>query len=552
MEARMDGVYGVTDFSKAHIVTEGLKEMIRLAEGNGGVIALPEEFGHLALGMLGENHPLVQRLMNTVLNNEAVRREAFEDQYDEYMDLYKGEEHKMAFEAAGKLVAKAMLSAQEEEIIKRSKVGQLLHRIVEAIKELLRKIGLRRVEQAQMEAEGIAGELAQGLLSGRFADMMSTDNITEDGIYYAKQKVKTDITEWHDVVSKLLKIEEKRLKTLQTKYAYHNAKKPNESISETKKQIDMLKDAIKQHRTEEAIISYFGNATSFLEQTKKTLDDIIAGKYGANRACRRIDVIRDTVDGFNLAIDAVQEAINSGELQSTQNLVSAIEHMQQLCTQLMNSADNKGMQYFQEFLRRFYGDAGLAVTVGKDKGKIISIREMATEAPKDISLFSRWVHSMGNSSDLVLKAIDGVVREAKQKSRAYTNTIKNRVDVAFEAFKKATGSTDQSFMFKYTVDPKTGQVHKTEFYVSATEAKKFLDSGRWSAAQYKFYTEMMNTKKDLDKLLPESMVGDTKIIMLRKISASAFHCLRSLSANDGSGTRSILLITTFALAISSR
>ena len=505
MEARMDGLYGVTDFDKAHVVVEGLKEMIRLRDGVGGLIALPEEFGHLAIGMLGYNNPLVSRLLSTLESDEASRREAFQGQFEEYEELYKNDQRKLTEEAAGKLVAKALLREQE---IQSSKIRSIMRRIVDAIKELLGRLGIRQIEEAQYDAEQVAGKLARELLSGRLASEMDIRNISETGVYY--KKAKQDITDWDDVVSKVLKIEERRLKILDKRLAYRKNKASDASVVATKKQIEMLRESIKRHKTEEAIISYFGGAMDFLKETNETVTKIANGGYSANAACRRLDIIRDTVDGFKLAIKAVNDAVNSGELASSKNLTSAISHINQYCIELTTETDRLGLLYFQGTMRAFYGNDGLEIAIGKDRGKKISIEKMTTEAPGDIGIISRWVHSVANCPDLILKGMDGIVRDAKQKARSSTLDLKARVDAAFATLVRETGSKNQDFMFEYTIG-KDGKRHKTGNFLSEKDAKNKL-----SDAQYNYYKAVMQMKHEIDKLLPESLVGDRKIIMMRK------------------------------------
>jgi hypothetical protein len=49
------GINGVTDFEGAERLANGMIAMIKLAKGEKGEAALPEEFAHLALDMLGDN-----------------------------------------------------------------------------------------------------------------------------------------------------------------------------------------------------------------------------------------------------------------------------------------------------------------------------------------------------------------------------------------------------------------------------------------------------------------------------------------------------------------
>jgi len=132
-EARMN-LGGVAVFDTANVTAEGLLELIRLAEGYEGEQALPEEFAHVALEMLGHDHVLVKRLLNAIDGSDEALREAYESEegnlYDEYVKVYGNENRdKLVLEAAGKLVAKALLREQK---IRTGGIRGLVTRIVHA------------------------------------------------------------------------------------------------------------------------------------------------------------------------------------------------------------------------------------------------------------------------------------------------------------------------------------------------------------------------------------------------------------------------------------
>lgn len=110
LERRM-GINGVTDFDKAKLAAEGTIEMIRLAEGIEGEKALPEEFAHFALEAIGNDNPIVTRLLNLIISKNLTR-EVIGEEYETYNSLYEGDEVKLAKEAAGKLLAKHLLQSE--------------------------------------------------------------------------------------------------------------------------------------------------------------------------------------------------------------------------------------------------------------------------------------------------------------------------------------------------------------------------------------------------------------------------------------------------------
>ena len=197
-EARMMAA-GVSDFSSAKVLAEGMKELIRLANGIEGEYALPEEFAHVAIEMLGHDHPLVSRLLTALSNNEKALEEAYDGMLDAYREQYGNDHDKLVLEAAGKLVAKQLFKHQ---LAKTNSIRNLVTRICNAIKDFFRRFSTREIDEAILDSEGIASQLARELVSGKLADEMSLEKITSNGKFFSVDK---NLTDKQDLMSKLLK-----------------------------------------------------------------------------------------------------------------------------------------------------------------------------------------------------------------------------------------------------------------------------------------------------------------------------------------------------------
>lgn len=513
------GLAGITDFETANVTAEGLVEMIRLAHGYEGEEALPEEFAHMALEMLGYDNPLVLRLMNQLAENRNAMEEAYDGMYDEYESRYGANNEKLIKEAAGKLVAKALLRQQQ---IESSPVRRLIQRIVDAIKNLLRKISIREVQNAILDANQIASKLARDLLSGKLADEMSRERIGATDYFYRAQKVLTNRT---TILDKMIKNATKRLSLLQRRAGLAGAQQKSASILQTEKQIDRLNAALKGQKTESAIIDYLKNSLDFLASTEKSLDDAIDSGRPVNSVCKKLNAVRDTLYGYSEIIDDIRNAIREKEVEDSPELREAIKETSYCLEQFYDKYNSIAMDYFERTLMNVYGEHGVTKTVGKDKGKSISIHDMARRAESDIKLSTRWLSSLGDTGDYVLIAIDSLTRDAKVSARQKTEAVERRVNVAFDKLLKATGSRDQSFMFEKKLG-EDGKMHKTGFYISEAEAKKL------SPAQKAFYDEMMSIKKEIDKTVPDVLVKPGRIVALRKYTMER---MRSTEGLRGKG-----------------
>jgi hypothetical protein len=514
-EARL-GIGGVTDFDTAKVTLEGLKEMIRVANGLEGVYALPEEFAHLAIEMLGHDHPLVARLLHVLSTNDNALREAFGEQYDDYMTAYQSNREKMIVEAAGKLVAKQLF---EHRDIETKEAKSLVRRIIDAIKEFLRKFDLRRLIDAGHDAERIASQLARNLLGGQILDDMSLENVSKSGQFLNIQK---NLSDKADVQSKLLRNEVKRLDVLEKRFGYYKENEKAKAILDaTRQQITMLENSIENNKSELAIVEYMANSLKFLADAETDLDTVVSGGYNANIVCKNLNAVRDTLYSFSSSLKAIDQAIQDGEIRDSVGINKSKDEVEKVLSRLYQKYNRIAMHYFQDTLANFYGQDGIEITIGRDRGKKVTIDEMARMAGGDISFMSRWFNSLADCNDYVLKAIDGITRKAKWEALRRSQEVKPQIEAAVAKLIRDTGSRDTSFMFakqRWSPDDPNepreddGKLHKTGYYIS----KDSVEYKNLTKPQQEFYDTMMAIKREADLELPQSLVSENKIVMLRK------------------------------------
>ena len=87
-------------------------KLILIAKGKEKLDTLPEEVAHFAVELLGEDHPMIKRLMDNVESTEI-----YETTYEEYKDTYLDENgevdvHKIKKEAIGKAIASEIIKEQ--------------------------------------------------------------------------------------------------------------------------------------------------------------------------------------------------------------------------------------------------------------------------------------------------------------------------------------------------------------------------------------------------------------------------------------------------------
>lgn len=513
------GEAGVSDFSTAKVFSAGLKELIRIANGIEGEYALPEEFAHVALEMLGKRsvtkdeegnviaftheNPLVQRLLNTLNNDDKALEEAYDGMLGEYEERYgRDNREKLVVEAAGKLVAKQLFQHQMTET--RSVKG-LISRIIEAIKNFFRKFSVREIEDAEFDADNIASQLARDLLSGRLADEMSLDKITSSESYF---KVENDLSDKEDLLSKMMKTTAKQVDVLSRRLKHAAAKGGSSaSLDATKKQLEKLQAAVNNQKLETTVVDYMKDAMSFMKEMEASLDTTINNRP-ANAVCKKLRIVKDTMFSFANVVEDIRKAIDSKELQDDIDVKSTLKDLSYQMEEFWQKYNRISLMYFEQFLENIYGKEGVTITVGRNKGKRVTIHEMATKANKDISTLSRLLNAVSDIDDYVLQAIDSTTRDAKLNARARVRALRPKLEAAMAAVIKEQGNRDQTWIFEYKTE--NGKKVRTGRYISKEEAEKLSD------AKKNFYKVFMELKHEADSCVPDLMTSERKMIMFRK------------------------------------
>lgn len=82
-----------------------LKKIIEVVEGKADATTLPEEAAHFLIEFLGDDHPLVQRMMSSIISTDT-----FKQVVAEYGNVYGNDTVKLAKEAIAKLIVDKMIN----------------------------------------------------------------------------------------------------------------------------------------------------------------------------------------------------------------------------------------------------------------------------------------------------------------------------------------------------------------------------------------------------------------------------------------------------------
>lgn len=431
------GVAGVTDFSQAKDAATGLIEMIRLANGIKGERALPEEFAHFAIEAMG-NNPLVNRLVNNLANNNLVGEILGED-YATYDTLYKGDQAKLAKEAAGKLLAKHLL---QHESIPSAPYRNLLQRVIDAVKNFFKGLNASSIQKAMLSADSDFAKVAGDILTGQLDEAISVNNIaTSEAFYSTKERISRD--------KKLLQgIIDNELKRL-TIYEKRN---PNSQFSANQRLlIDRLEMELMDNSEIEGIYAFLDNALEELRKVSGRLETL--RNTPATNLNERAGVLRDIrnyIYSYKRMADGVREALREEEKEKDnrygQRVRVVLDNVSTMLNDLQVDYGTIAMPLFVDFVKPFVGD-NLVVPFGKYKGKVMTAEELIQVADKDISFFDRWLDSMADSSDYMLKIMDQAVKKSKETARLKTIDVQKELQAATIKLEQA-GVKNTEWMFE--------------------------------------------------------------------------------------------------------
>lgn len=573
LEKRM-GINGVTDFDVARTAANGMIEMIRLANGIEGEKALPEEFAHFAIEAMGES-PLINRLINN-LSSSGLIGEILGDEYETYNTLYKGDTAKLAKEAAGKLLAKHLLKS---EPIGQKPYKNLLERVISAIKSFFKTMNANQIQKAMYEADKDFGRLARDILNGRMDEEINVGNINSSGLFYqTNERVQRDRRLLQDIMNnelKRLKIYEKR--------------NPNSQFSANQRLlIDRLELELADNNEVEGIYAFLDNALEELQKVSSRLE--VLRNTPATNANERASVLRDVRNymySYKNIIEDIRKALVDEERYTNnrygQRVRVALDNASILIGDLFVKYNDVSMPLFVDFIKPFVGE-NIMIPFGKFKGKVIKAEDLVKMADEDISFFDRWLDSMADSSDYMLKVMDQAVKKSKEQARLRTIDVMKQLQAATIKLEKA-GIKNTDWMFerdskgnlsgnyiseinqalfkekvremfkslneKYGKNPigENAEKYKKERQawfdanmeiVNGKKVPKMSIYGnkqyqRLNAAQKEYYDTVMNIKSQLDSYLPEKYTTLTNAVKIRK------DLLERVKSSDGvkSGAKQI-------------
>lgn len=534
LEERL-GVNGVMDLSVAMDTATGLRQVIRLAKGEQGQAALPEEFAHFAIDAMGEN-PIKTRVINSLTNEEALRRVLGTD-YDNYSSKYNGDLSMLAEEALGKMVAKALIN---NDIYSPS--PSLFQRFLTSLKNFFSKFNGSDIDAIVQQAQNEANQIAQDITTGKFNLRVNSPQYNRQ-FYSLTSKVDRDV----NLLNRIIEQELKRLKIYGKKEDFNAAQQAY---------IEELNQSIAENQALEGIYKYIQTSLGVLEKLQGRLSTVVDMDAPLNEKMSALRNIRNYMSSYGSIILEIRKDMNAASAEGDNRFKDKLRNLLDQNTVIIQdlSADfyDVSKTLFTDFIRPFVGD-GLSITITRDKyKKTYTAEELVTSMDRDITFFDRWLDTMADSSDPILQIYDAIVKEHKNQARLDTINIQKDIEYAAMKLEKA-GIKNTDWMYErdangvptgYFVQPVDWAAYRAEKrkfndylknkYGENPEGEDLLERSReiaiWYAenssrdehnnivpsmikykskafaslnsAQKEYYKFIMNLKAKLDKILP--------------------------------------------------
>lgn len=485
---------GIVEYTSEKIL-KVIKPIIRLANGIRGEIALPEEASHIFVRLLGANNPLTSRLIN-LLQNEQVLRQIFGEDYENYYKDYHGDMTLMAEEAAGKLIANEMSSVNKEIEEKKKdtlwqSIKRLVKRWIQNIKERFKRSSIKEsdIESIISEARSQAQKVAKGILSEELIPQMSNENIysTEEQRQYTNSMNKNK-----KILGKIIETQLKKLKL------FKESLDRDLQENEIRKIYNDNRDLFSNFETFEALLGSFeGNIKLMSNYVKNALKkaseeeiDTLIKKYNQNRSIEgitqylnsAIQNLKDIIERFkNYAqiskdLDIKEKALELRKIKneifsykdSINDILQALEEEnlsndenEQVLNNIKEEIINANLLYeralkqyeiitmplFANFLKNWLGNDSIDIPLRKHQTKKVSIEDLLKTADYDIGFFDKWLDSMADSTDDMLKIIDSIVKEYKHRARLRSIEVMKEIERAGMELEDA-GVKNYDFMFE--------------------------------------------------------------------------------------------------------
>lgn len=459
-EAERIGSTGITDFSKAKLIAGQFKDLIKIAQGLEGQMAMSEEFSHIIIRALID-HPLVQRLINAYSSNTEAMREVLREEYESYINEYTDEEgnidyDSIAEECVGRKLQEQLLN--NHNVKPKNFFEKLIERLKKYIYSIVKNFNSQSVENAIIESDQTLDSLAKSILTGSLQlSQRDIENTRTDKIMH---HLEATVNSLDKIIEQALIAETKKTHIFKKEELLNKAK-----IRESALKAIQVASPAGQLR---GLLNYAKAASDDLRQTemalrKASMDD--TNVFSLLRSARMtlqsytpfVEQLGELLRSNNEElVNLIKETAIENPDHTVDSIQSLFDDLNSLNVHIKGRFESLALDAFENFLKQFFDKEVFIDKHGKEQ----TLREAIEEANGDISFIDRWLQTMSTSGDIILQLFNKIVQKSKHDARIKTiNDIRDIMLLQDEAEK--AGITDFEYFFE-----KDNEGHKTGNYIS--------------------------------------------------------------------------------------
>ena len=434
---------------------------------------LAEEWGHFVVEAVTDN-PLRDRMLKTLKNDEVLQR-LLGDDYYKYQKIYNGDIDLLAREALGKMMAQVLNSYDPA-----APNDRLFERYKNSILNFFGNKDPDEIDEIINQVRAQVYEFTTNAFAGKYNLNIRTPEYNRT-LYNLGEQVSKE----HKILERMIKQEEKRL-AIYGRGAKATIKEKKESSVDfddaQKLFIDTLKQDLEDHKELEGIYRYVDKAVTMLKQLSNRLDTIDTFTGSDSSKFSILKNIRDYMASYGSILEELRQEISiakkEGDTTLRDKLQDSLYEFSGLVAQLGNDWTEITKDEFANYVKEFEGE-GISMSI-RGKRKQYTIRELLDYTEQDITIVERWIDSMADSTDPILRIYDAIVK--RQKNKARLTTIDMEKELLMHAKKLEEAGIDNTD-FMYERRTKDGRL-----------SGNFVTKYNWSD----YYTDLSSYVKSLD------------------------------------------------------
>lgn len=460
--------------------SEGFIQIIKIAKGEIGEQALPEEFSHLMIEGL-KTHPLVTRLLATIDN--SIARQVLGEQYEQYAREYKNDFSKIAKEVAGRMLADKIINGGTMTPTKVR--GNLLQRAWNFAKDLFSKTKESDVKNAREEADRLVNQIYEGVKDRTIVKFFDKKNLVNGDKLY---NLRVELNNLRDMAFQAQKITAKKINIMQIREGRSRLSKEDKDV------LQKLEQQYQDEQYLESIQFFLNDALKVMTELNKDFTEL--RRKEDLRETADMDVLREAakllrrIEEFSLGYGDIISAYTRVSRENTLDRINNNSEGQKLPQRIARKLADIAFQTHQliegmkedhakiskdvvyAYMRTIFGeDKIVGLSSDSEEHQAMILSEILDHASRDINWIDRLFSSMADMDDPLLTLIKtGVEKKKEERDREFIK-IATMLQTAEKELKEAGYTSD--FMFE-----RDSQGVPTGFIISQYDFKTYNEEFR--------------------------------------------------------------------------